>query len=129
MGLGRPIDLLDGIAEGVDLFDCVVPTRNGRHGLVYTSEGILHLRNARFERDRAPIDPDCNCPACRRHSRGYLRHLLKSGENLGSRLASLHNLTYYLKLMGRARKAIASGGFAALHAEIEALDDAPPPGD
>ena len=122
MGLGRPIDLLDGIAEGVDLFDCVVPTRNGRHGLVYTSEGILHLRNAQFERDPSPIDPACACPACRRHSRGYLRHLLKSGENLGSRLASLHNLTYYLKLLGRAREAIAEGRLAALHAEIEGLD-------
>jgi queuine tRNA-ribosyltransferase len=126
MGLGRPIDLLDGIAEGVDLFDCVVPTRNGRHGLVYTSQGILHLRNAAFERDSAPIDPACACPACRGHSRGYLRHLLKSGEGLGSRLASLHNLTYYLNLMMRARAAIAEGRFAALHIEIEALAEARP---
>lgn len=121
MGLGRPLDLLDGIAEGVDLFDCVVPTRNGRHGLVYTSEGTLHLRNATFERDPAPIDPRCSCPACRNHSRGYVRHLLRSGESLGARLASLHNLTYYLNLMGRARAAIAAGCFAALHAEVEAL--------
>lgn len=121
MGLGRPIDLLDGIAEGVDLFDCVVPTRNGRHGLVYTSRGPLHLRNARFERDPEPIDPDCVCPACRSHSRGYVRHLLRSGESLGARLASLHNLTYYLNLMQRARTAIGEGRFAALHAEIEAL--------
>ncbi len=121
MGLGRPIDLLDGIAEGVDLFDCVVPTRNGRHGLVYTSQGVLHLRNAIFERDPEPIDPDCACPACRQHARGYLRHLLKSGESLGSRLAALHNLTYYLNLMKRAREAIAAGRFEALHAEIEAL--------
>lgn len=122
MGLGRPLDLLDGIAEGVDLFDCVVPTRNGRHGLVYTSEGTLHLRNATFERDPSPIDPRCSCPACRNHSRGYVRHLLRSGESLGARLASLHNLTYYLNLMGRARAAIAAKRFAALHAEIEALD-------
>jgi queuine tRNA-ribosyltransferase len=121
MGLGRPLDLLDGVAEGVDLFDCVVPTRNGRHGLVYTSEGTLHLRNARFERDPAPIDSNCACPACRQHSRGYLRHLLRSGESLGARLSSLHNLTYYLRLMTRAREAIAAGRFAALHAEIEAL--------
>ncbi|MFO0687525.1 MAG: tRNA guanosine(34) transglycosylase Tgt [Myxococcota bacterium] len=121
MGLGRPIDLLDGIAEGVDLFDCVVPTRNGRHGLVYTSEGTLHLRNASFERDPAPIDPRCGCPACTNHSRGYLRHLLRSGESLGARLAALHNLTYYLNLMKRARAAIAEGCFEALHAEIEAL--------
>ncbi len=125
MGLGRPIDLLDGIAEGVDLFDCVVPTRNGRHGLVYTSAGVLHLRNARFERDTEPIDPGCACPACRQHSRGYLRHLLKAGENLGSQLASLHNLTYYLNLMKRAREAIAEGRFAALHRELEALEQAP----
>jgi len=121
MGLGRPIDLLDGIAEGVDLFDCVVPTRNGRHGLVYTSEGTLHLRNARFERDAGPIDPACACPACRDYGRGYVRHLLKSGEALGARLASLHNLTYYLNLMRRARAAIETGAFASLHAEVEAL--------
>lgn len=121
MGLGRPIDLLDGIAEGVDLFDCVVPTRNGRHGLVYTSQGTLHLRNASFERDPSPIDPSCACPACTDHSRGYLRHLLRSGESLGSRLAALHNLTYYLNLMKRARIAIAEGRFDALHAEIEAI--------
>lgn len=125
MGLGRPIDLLDGIAEGVDLFDCVVPTRNGRHGLVYTSRGTLHLRNAGFERDVSPIDPDCACPACRQHSRGYIRHLLRSGESLGARLASLHNLTYYLKLMERARAAIAGGRFSALHAEIEGLAERP----
>lgn len=121
MGLGRPIDLLDGIAEGVDLFDCVVPTRNGRHGLVYSREGPLHLKTARFERDPDPIDPTCSCPACTQHSRGYLRHLLRSGESLGARLASLHNLTYYLNLMARAREAIAAGRFAALHAELEAL--------
>ncbi|MEZ4330571.1 MAG: tRNA guanosine(34) transglycosylase Tgt [Myxococcota bacterium] len=121
MGLGRPLDLLDGIAEGVDLFDCVVPTRNGRHGLVYTSEGTLHLRNARFERDGDPIDAGCTCPACRKHARGYVRHLLRAGESLGARLASLHNLTYYLNLMKRAQAAIAAGRFAALHAEVEAL--------
>ena len=98
-----------------------MPTRNGRHGLVYTSQGTLHLRNASFERDPSPIDPSCACPACTEHSRGYLRHLLRSGESLGSRLAALHNLTYYLNLMKRARAAIAEGRVAALHAEIEAL--------
>ena len=126
MGLGRPIDLLDGIAEGIDLFDCVVPTRNGRHGLVYTSRGTLHLRNASFERDASPIDPECACPACSQHSRGYVRHLLRSGESLGSRLASLHNLTYYLKLMRQAREAIAAGRFAALHAAVESLAERRP---
>ena len=123
MGLGRPIDLMDGIAAGVDLFDCVVPTRNGRHGLLFTSQGVLSLRNAQFERDDGPIDPECDCPACRNHSRGYLRHLIRSGETLGPRFTALHNLTYYLNLLTRARRAIANGRFAALHAEIEAIAD------
>jgi len=121
MGLGRPVDLLDGVAAGVDLFDCVVPTRNGRHGLVFTSEGTLSLRNAAFTRDDSPIDARCACPACRNHSRGYLRHLIKIGESLGPRLAALHNLTYYLNLLGRARTAIEAGRFAALHQEIEEI--------
>jgi queuine tRNA-ribosyltransferase len=121
MGLGRPRDLMDGVAAGVDLFDCVVPTRNGRHGLVFTSQGTLNLRNAVHARDSDPIDPACACPACRRHGRGYLRHLIRSGEALGSRLAALHNLTYYMNLLSRARSAIEAGGFSALQAEIEAL--------
>jgi queuine tRNA-ribosyltransferase len=123
MGLGRPIDLLDGIAAGVDLFDCVVPTRNGRHGLLFTSRGILRLRNATYERDDSAIDPECACPACRQYSRGYLRHLIRSGESLGARLTALHNLTYYFNLLGRAQRAIEGGRFAALHAEIEEIAD------
>jgi len=123
MGLGRPIDLLDGISAGIDLFDCVVPTRNGRHGLLFTSQGTLSLRNAAFARDDAPPDPACACPACRNHSRGYLRHLIRSGEALGSRFAALHNLTYYMKLLARARDAIEQGSFEALHREIEAIAD------
>jgi len=123
MGLGRPIDLLDGVSAGIDLFDCVVPTRNGRHGLVFTSEGTLSLRNARFARDDRPIDPACRCPACRHHSRGYLRHLIKTGEALGSRFTALHNLTYYLNLLRRARNAIESGCFQALHREIEEISE------
>jgi len=121
MGLGRPLDLLDGVAAGIDLFDCVVPTRNGRHGLLFTSRGTLSLRNAVFERDDAPIDPDCDCPACQNHSRGYLRHLIRSGEALGPRFTALHNLTYYLNLLTRTRHAIERGSFAALHAEVEEL--------
>lgn len=123
MGLGRPLDLLDGVAAGVDLFDCVVPTRNGRHGLLFTSQGTLSLRNAAHARDPGPIDPTCTCPACRGYGRGYLRHLLQSGEALGARLASLHNLTYYMNLLSRARTAIERGGFATLHAEVEALSE------
>ena len=123
MGLGRPLDLLDGVAAGIDLFDCVVPTRNGRHGLLFTSEGTLSLRNAGFARDQDPADPACVCPACRQHSRGYLRHLIKTGEALGARLSALHNLTYYLNLLTRAREAIERGEFEALHAEVEAVAD------
>ena len=121
MGLGHPIDLLDAVSEGVDLFDCVVPTRNARHGVLFTSEGVLHIRNARYRDDGGPPDSDCDCPACSAHSRAYLRHLLHTGESLGARLASLHNLHFYLRLLERARSAIAQGTFDALHAEIAGL--------
>jgi len=117
------VDLLDGIHAGVDLFDCVVPTRNGRHGLLFTSRGLLSIRNAAWKRSDEAIDPDCDCPACTQHSRGYLRHLVKTGESLGSRLCAAHNLRHYLRLMEQARKAIAEGRFAALRAEVEAVSE------
>jgi len=123
MGLGRPVDLLDGIASGVDLFDCVVPTRNGRHGLLFTSRGLLAIRNAVWARSDEPIDPDCDCPVCSEHARGYVRHLLKTGEALGSRLCAAHNLRYYLRLMERARDAIGAGRFEALRSEAEAVSE------
>ncbi len=123
MGLGRPVDLLDGIAAGVDLFDCVVPTRNGRHGVLFTSEGILPLKSARYASDDRPIDPACDCPACRDHSRGYIRHLLKIGESLGSQLCAAHNLRHYLSLMERARAAISDGSFEALRRQVEATSE------
>jgi len=123
MGLGRPVDLLDGVACGVDLFDCVVPTRNGRHGLLFTRAGVLSLRNARHRDADDPIDASCDCPACTRHSRGYLRHLLKCGESLGARLAALHNLRFYLALLERTRRAIADGSFEALRADVEATSE------
>lgn len=113
MGLGKPADLLAGIECGVDLFDCVVPTRHARHGLLFTSQGELVMRHARFARDPAPPDPDCDCPLCARFSRAYLRHLFMSGDNLGPRLASLHNLRFYLRTLHQAREAIASRRFAA----------------
>lgn len=113
MGLGRPEDLLAGVALGIDLFDCVLPTRNGRHGVLFTRRGVLHVRSARFRDDPAPPDPGCDCPACTRHSRAYLRHLLHGGEALGARLASLHNLRFYLRLLEDARAAIRSGAFGA----------------
>ena len=120
MGLGRPEDLLDGVAAGIDLFDCVVPTRNARHGNLFTSQGVLTIRNARFRDDPLPPDPECDCPTCTQHSRAYLRHLLHTGEALGARLATLHNLRFYLRLLERAREAIDEGRFAALRASWDA---------
>jgi queuine tRNA-ribosyltransferase len=122
MGLGRPVDLIRGIALGVDLFDCVLPTRHARHGVLFTSRGLVRLKNAEHASAGDPPDPDCDCPTCARHSRAYLRHLLRAGEALGSRLASIHNLRFYLRLLERARDAIREQRFPALRAEIEALD-------
>ncbi len=111
MGVGRPEDLLEGIARGVDMFDCVMPTRNGRNALAFTDAGPLRLRNVQHRLDERPLDPDCPCPACR-HSRGYLRHLFMAQEMLGPILLSAHNLTYYQRLMSGARRAIEAGRFA-----------------
>jgi queuine tRNA-ribosyltransferase len=116
MGLGLPEDLVAAVARGVDLFDCVVPTRHGRHGSVFTSRGRLNLRNARHRESREPIDPDCVCPVCARWTRAYLRHLLGAGEALGARLLSLHNLAYYMRLLRELRAAIARGRLAAFTA-------------
>ena len=117
MGLGRPEDLLAGVALGIDLFDCVLPTRNGRHGFLFTRRGVLHARSARYREDASPPDPGCDCPACTRHSRAYIRHLLHGGEALGARLASLHNLRFYLRLLEDARAAIRAGAFEAFRRE------------
>ena len=117
MGLGRPEDVLAGVALGVDLFDCVLPTRNGRHGFLFTRRGVLHVRAARYREDPSPPDPSCDCPACTRHTRAYLRHLLHGGEALGARLASLHNLRFYFRLLEEARAAIRAGDFAAFRRE------------
>ena len=105
MGVGRPVDLLQAIARGIDLFDCVMPTRNGRNALAFTDSGPLRLRNRQYARAREPIDPECPCPACR-HPRGYLRHLFMAKEMLGPILLSAHNLTYYQRLLRQARTAI-----------------------
>jgi queuine tRNA-ribosyltransferase len=116
MGVGRPIDLLEGIARGVDLFDCVMPTRNGRNALAFTDAGPIRLRNQQHALDRQPLDPACSCPACR-HSRGYLRHLFQAGEMLGPILVSIHNVTYYQRLLAEARAAIMEDRFAGLLSE------------
>ncbi len=112
MGVGKPVDLLEAIARGVDLFDCVLPTRNGRNALAFTDAGPLRLRNEKFQRDECPLEADCPCPACR-YSRGYLRHLFQVGEMLGPMLLSLHNLAYYQRLLAGAREAIAEDRFDA----------------
>lgn len=111
MGVGTPADLVATVAAGIDLFDCVLPTRNGRKGYAFTSRGPRRLRNAEHKLSTEPLDPDCDCYACRRFSRGYLRHLLLSGEVLGGTLVSLHNISFYQSLMRQMREAIAAGGF------------------
>ena len=108
MGVGRPIDLIDGVTAGIDMFDCVLPTRCGRTALAFTFSGVLKMRHARLIEDRRPIEEDCPCPACR-HSRSYLRHLFLAGEMLGPILVSLHNLTMYARLMRRLRDAVLAG--------------------
>jgi queuine tRNA-ribosyltransferase len=126
MGLGKPGDLIRAIALGVDLFDCVLPTRHARHGVLFTSGGLLRLRNARFRDDPAPPDADCDCTTCARFSRAYLSHLLRAGEMLGPRLASVHNLRFYHRLMAQARSAIRAGRVAGLLAKRARLDGANP---
>ena len=122
MGVGRPQDILDAIATGIDLFDCVLPTRNGRNATCLTALGNVKLRNAAHRRDPRPIEEGCDCLACRRFSRSYLRHLFIANEMLGPILASIHNLTYLQKLTFRAREAIRAGRFVQLRAEVlEAL--------
>ena len=118
MGIGPPAEILDAVAAGVDLFDCVIPTRHGRHGVLFTSRGLLKLRNARFRDDGGPPDPDCDCATCARHSRAYLHHLLRVNEALGARLASVHNLRFTLGLLEEARRAIAAGRFDAFRRRV-----------
>lgn len=111
MGVGTPANILEAVERGVDFFDCVYPSRNGRHGHVYTNHGKLNLFNARFELDENPIEEGCQCPACRRYSRGYIRHLLKAKEMLGMRLCVLHNLYFYNHMMEEIREAIEQGRY------------------
>jgi queuine tRNA-ribosyltransferase len=118
MGVGTPADLVKAVARGMDMFDCVIPTRHARNGQLFTSEGALNIRNSRFQADLGPIDPRCGCYACRHYSRAYLRHLQQCNEILGARLATIHNLYFYLTLMARMRTAIEAGRFAAFAEEV-----------
>ncbi|MCR5781922.1 MAG: tRNA guanosine(34) transglycosylase Tgt [Clostridia bacterium] len=111
MGVGTPVNIIEGVKRGVDLFDCVMPSRNARHGHLFTWSGIVNINNAKYMRDDSPIDPDCGCPVCRRHSRSYIRHLLKADEVLGMRLCVMHNLYFYNTLMARIREALENDNF------------------
>lgn len=113
MGVGTPANILEGVERGVDFFDCVYPSRNGRHGHLYTNHGKINLFNAKYETDERPIEKGCGCPACRRYSRSYIRHLLKAKEMLGMRLCVLHNLYFYNTMMAEIRDALDQGCFAA----------------
>jgi len=120
MGVGTPDDLLGAVARGVDMFDCVMPTRAGRTARAFTSRGIFNLRNARFAADDRPLDPGCPCPGCARHSRAYLHHLFRCEEILGPMLLTWHNLTYYQSLMQGMRAAIQAGLLAEHSAAVRA---------
>ena len=120
MGVGTPSDLVGAVRRGIDMFDCVMPTRSGRTGRAYTRRGVLNMRNARHADDGGPLDPDCACPACARHSRAYMHHLFKAGEMLGPMLLTWHNIQYYQDLMRDLREGIIAGTFEETAARLEA---------
>ena len=115
MGVGKPINLLEAVNRGVDLFDCVMPSRNARHGNLFTMQGTMNIINEKYKTDERPIDESCGCPACRNHSRAYVRHLFKAGETLGGRLAVMHNVYFYNALMQKMRDALDAGEWGAFY--------------
>ena len=117
MGVGTPENIIEGVARGVDFFDCVMPARNGRHGHLFTREGVINIKNQKYEHDETPIDPLCTCPVCRRYSKAYLRHLFKAEEILALRFAVTHNLYFYNDLMARIRSSLEDGSFETLRRE------------
>ncbi len=121
MGVGTPSNIIEAVARGIDLFDCVMPSRNARHATVFTWSGIMHVTNKRYETDPRPIDTQCDCPTCRNFSRAYIRHLFKADEQLAGRLAVMHNLYFYNTLTERIREALDKGEFAAFRAKYSAL--------
>lgn len=121
MGVGTPLDIITGIANGVDMFDCVLPTRNARNGTLYTSAGKVNIKRKEFAENDSPLDPNCSCYTCRTFSKAYLRHLYVAKELLAFRLNSLHNLTYFLDLVKEARAAVVNGTFASLHTKMREL--------
>jgi queuine tRNA-ribosyltransferase len=125
MGVGRPDNLVEGVARGIDMFDCVLPTRNGRNGTLLTPEGAMNIKKKQYERDFSPVDPECDCYACRTFTRAYLRHLYRAGEILAMRLCSWHNLRYLVRLGERMRAAILEGTFPEFRREFRARFRAP----
>lgn len=121
MGVGTPSNIIEAVARGVDFFDCVMPSRNARHGTLFTWSGIMHITNKRYELDQRPIDSECDCPTCRNFSRAYVRHLFKAQEQLAGRLAVMHNLYFYNTLTERIRQALDDGEFDAFRARYSAL--------
>ena len=121
MGVGTPVNILNAVERGVDLFDCVMPSRNARHGHLFTTKGIININNQKYERDMTPIDENCDCPVCRQYSKAYIRHLLKAKEMLSQRLLVMHNLWFYNKLMEDIRKALDEGRFAEFKKEKEEI--------
>ena len=120
MGVGTPADLLEGVKRGIDMFDCVMPTRNARNGYIFTSRGVLKLRNARHKTSTAPLDPSCSCYTCSNFSRAYLHHLDKCNEILGSQLNTIHNLHYYQQHMAAIREAVATQTLSTFEQEFVA---------
>lgn len=121
MGVGTPTNIIEAVYRGVDFFDCVMPSRNARHGTLFTWNGIMHITNKRYETDSRPIDEHCDCPACRNHSRAYIRHLFKSEEQLGGRLAVMHNLYFYNTLTEKIREALDEGRFEQFRNQYSSL--------
>ena len=121
MGVGTPVNILEAVYRGVDLFDCVMPSRNARHGHLFTWQGIINIQNAKYMTDDSPVDSRCGCPLCQKHSRAYLRHLMRAGEMLGMRLAVMHNLWFYNTLMEEIRRALDEGRFESYYREYAPL--------
>ena len=123
MGVGTPCNILESVHRGVDFFDCVMPARNGRHGHLYTWQGVINIKNEKYTRDESPIDPECRCPVCRRYSRAYLRHLFKAEEILALRFSVMHNLYFHNSLMEKIRTALDEGDYESFYRRnVEKLD-------
>ena len=123
MGVGTPVNIIEGVWRGVDFFDCVMPARNGRHGHLFTWNGIINIKNEKYARDQQPIDPQCDCPVCRRYTRAYVRHLFKAEEMLSMRLAAMHNLYFYNNLTKKIRKHLEEGTFAQFRQKYSEILD------